>query len=414
MSGVHRSRGMRGPARMTPLERALAGLVIVLLALGLSYLGLQTAFGTFRDVNTVTVVLGDLGRGLVPDSDVKLRGVLVGRVADIALDEDFRAVVTLELEPQYRVPERARFEVTGKTLLGEKQVEILFDGPFEQGPFLADGALVDDPARVVEFEDVLASVAELFEAIDPDELALVFDELFGAFEGLGPDIARSVDAGADAARVFARSLDDQVANTRQVALLLEALRDEGGEFNRLGRAVEQGMPTISENQQEIRRLLEELSGFSRTLDVTFRVTRDDLDTMIIRGDNIIRLLFDYRPEVGELVTGLVDYTSKFPEGFKAPGVAGEAARFQIIIDPGFAAELCEGLPDELASELPACGAPVPTPSGGASASAPRTEPGGITLDLPRSLVAPAGDGRAGLDALMRRALADPSTGEARR
>lgn len=396
---------------MSATARALAGAICIALVGNVALLATLAALGRFRPTYDVDVVLGELGQGIVPGTDVKMRGVLVGEVSAIGLDDDYAATASLSLRPRYRIPERAVFQVTNKTLLGEKQVEVVFDGPFDDGPYLADGTLVDDPGRVVEFEDVLAELAVLLEAIDPNDLAVVFDDLLGAFEGMGGQIGRSVDAGAQAASVVAGTLAEQVASTRDLSLVAEALAGQGGEFNRLGGAVLEGLPTLSDNQERVRVLLDELAGFSRVLDVTFTVTRPDLDRMLVAGDNVTRLLFDYRVEVGELITGLVSYTENWGPGFSAPGIVGHAARFQIIIDPGLLSELCHGLPEPLSAAMPACaeeaagadgagGAPgAPAGAGGAAA-----DTGAVGPTLPGELVRPQPAGGGGLDAVAGRAL----------
>jgi virulence factor Mce-like protein len=399
---------------VSPTARAVAGAICVLLFVGLSYLGSRIALGALREDYRVEVIVGELGQGIVSGSDVKMRGVVVGRVGDIGLTDDLRAVAELVLEARYAVPERALFQITGKTLLGEKQIEIVFDGAIEDGPYLAEGTRVDDPGRVVEFEDVLASLARLTAAIDADDLGVVVDDLFGAFDGAGPDIARSIEQGARAAGVFERSLDDQVANTRDLGLVVESLATAADDFNRLGATVIDGLPALSDNQAEIRRLLDDLAGFSRTLNATFTVNRPDIDRMIVQGDNVVRLLFDYRPQVGEVLTGLSTYTTTFDRpGFTSDTHRGGAAPFQILLtSDDIETQLCGTLPAMLIQTIPICEPFVDTGPGGGDGPAlpmPHAAEGRLGVELPGALVAPEVPARLDLDAVMRRALAAGDT-----
>lgn len=384
---------MTGASVMGPMARATAGALVLVFAVSVSYAGARIALGALTDTYTVEVELGDLGQGVVNGSDVKMRGVIVGSVGRIDLTDDYRAVAELVLDPRHAVPERSSFLVTGKTLLGEKQIEILFDGPVEQGPYLAEGTRVSDPGRVVEFEDVLSHLAALLQAIDPDDLAVVVNDFFGAFEGAGDAIAASVDEGARAARVFARTLPDQVPATRDLSLVAESLGGVAGDFNRLGEALLEGMPVIADNQRQLRALLDRVRTFSGTLNATFSVNRPDIDRLMVSGDNITRLLGHYRQQVGEVVSGVVAYTAAFDEGFTAPGVVGQAAYFVIILD-GQAMEdaFCRQAPEELRAQIPACDAPD------AAASTPAL--------VPRSLVRPGVPVRGGLDLLLRNALGE--------
>lgn len=393
---------------VSPFAQAVAGALCVVLFGALVYLIVEYSLGAFDEHYEVDVVLGELGQGIVTGSDVKIREVPVGHVSEIRLDDGYQAVATLALDPAYAIPERATYAVTAKTLLGEKQVEIDFDGDIERGPYLADGATVSDSERVVEFQDVLADLAELFEAIDPDDLAVLVSDGLGAFEGQGPTIAHSVDQGARAASAFRRTLDDQIAAQRDLSLVAERLSTEGGSFNRMGREFLRGLPTISDNQAELRTLLRELERFSGVLNATLTVDRANLDRLIVEGDSVTRMMSAYAVEVGELITGLVKYTEKWPPGFMHPSFDGQAGRFEIIVDDFLEEELCHELPPELATELPMCSEFVHAEDGAAAPTARASSPAPL-LELPAPPVStrPEVPERLGLDVLGRRML--PST-----
>ena len=394
---------------MTALARITAGLLVVVFTSAVGYAGTRIAMGALEEHEVFTVALGEVGQGLVTGSDVKVRGVVVGEVGAIELTDDLHAVAEVKLDPQYQIPKRSQFVITNKTLLGEKQIEVRFDGAIDEGPFIAAGDLIDDPDQVVEFENVLGTLSDLAEAINPDDLVTVVDDFVGAFDGQGQSIARSIDEGARAAGVFERSLDDQMANNRDLALVADELSDKGQTFNRLGRATVQGLPTVSENQAEIRGLLDELARFSRELDATLTVNRDDLDTMIIEGDSVIRLLGRYDVEVGQVMSGLVSYTEKFAPGFDSADTKGQAARFTALLKEDIFAELC-ALPEPLRSEIPQC-AGTAGASGRSDAPADAGLPrvrvpsarrqSGVTAD---DLLSPQTETRGGLDLLLRRSL----------
>ena len=383
---------------MTPTMRALAGALVALLLTSVSYLGARIALGALDEHYTVSVELGDLGQGVVTGTDVKIRGVRVGSVSGVELTDDYRAVAELVMDEGTRVPERSTFMVTGKTLLGEKQIEVVFDGAVEEGPFLADGTLVADPSRVVEVEDVLAALAEITTSIDPDDLATIFDDFFGTFEGMGPTIAKGIDQGSRAADVFARTLPDQITGTRALSQVAEAIGPTGEDFNRLGRNVVEGMPALSGNQEGLRRFLDSLGGAAKELGTAFRVARPDIDRLLVGGDNILRVLHHYRLEIGQVVDGLVVYTSKFGPGFTNPGVTGQAAYFQIILEgEDFQGQFCAGMPEQMREQFPFC-------QPGAAAQ------GQVHAAIPRDLARPEVPRPQALDQLLRRALQGATPG----
>ncbi|MGH8883575.1 MAG: MlaD family protein [Egibacteraceae bacterium] len=370
-------------ADLSPLGRRLAGLASLALLGTVGWAATALALGSFTSPYHVRIVLGELAQGLTSGSDVKIRGVLVGQVSDVTLDKNLQAVATLKLNNSYRVPTRSTYTLTSKTLLGEKQVEVRFDGPFDQGPFLADGTLTSDPKVVVEVTDVVAELSDLLGAVDPDDLATLVDDGLGALDGQGRAIARVVDQGARATDVLARSLDDQTSSVHDLSLVAERLGPEGAQLNRLAQSLVDGLPTISDNQAKIDKLLVQLSALSRTLHATFTVNRPDIDRIIVQGDNVTRLLFDYSKQVGQVASGLVQYTENFGPGFRAPGLKGQGGRFVASIDQGVFAGLCDGLPPELSTTLPLCAGNVA---------------------LPSSLVKPEVPTRGGLSAVARQSL----------
>lgn len=401
-------------ASMSLFAQAVAGALCVVLSAGVVYLGVEYALGAFDERYEVDVVLGELGQGIVTGSDVKIREVVVGEVADIRLDADQHAVATLSLEPRYAIPQRASYAVNAKTLLGEKQVEVLFDGAIEDGPHLPDGATVADAERVVEFQDVLADLAELFEAVNPDDLAVLVADGLGAFHGQGPTIARSVEQGARAASAFRVSLDDQIAAQRDLSLVAERLSTEGATFNRMAAELARGLPTVSDNQVPLRVLLDELGRFSAVLNATLVVDRANLDHMIVDGDSVTRMLAAYSLEIGEVLTGLVQYTEKYPRGFVDEGFDGQAARFQVIVDDYVEAELCHDLPPELATQLPLCEGHVDDGAAPAATGTHRdVRPPLLELPAPPALTRPEVLERHGVEVLFRRSLTAPGGSPAR-
>lgn len=400
---------MRG---LSHFGRAVAGAAVLVFVASAGYAGSRVALGALDEKYVVDVVLGRVGQGVVQGTDVTMRGVKVGEVARLDLDDDLEAIATLELEPQHPVPDRATFSLDARTLLGEKQVAILVDGDPAQGPFLADGSTVDDPARVVEFQEVLAELDELFRSVNTDDLATIIDDGIGAFDDQGTEIARSIDQGSRATDVGTRILDDQVAATADLALVAEALAPVGEEFNRMAREFEAGFPTLVDNQDRTRVLLDDLARFARVLDATLRVDRPDLDRLILEGDSVTRMLFAYSPEIGEVLSGVVSYTRKFSgDGFRGEGVQGQAARFQIFLD-GVALEatLCAELPPQLAAELPACPQGEDNPIGGTQGPIPGgpliggDDPPPIELPVDPTLLAPSMPSRQPIDSVVGTAL----------
>jgi phospholipid/cholesterol/gamma-HCH transport system substrate-binding protein len=91
---------------------------------------------------------------LKPGSPVSMSGVRIGRVESIAFDaDDYRAEVTLRIEPQYdRIPEDSDASIQTQGLLGGKYVGI---GAGGSETFLADGGRIEFTQSAIVLESLV-------------------------------------------------------------------------------------------------------------------------------------------------------------------------------------------------------------------------------------------------------------------
>ena len=90
--------------------------VFAALAAGI-YFSVRFAYGAYGEYYYVTLDLERTGQQLLPDSDVRVKGVEVGKVSDIEL-VDRHARLTLQIESHYKIPKDAAARVELKTPLG--------------------------------------------------------------------------------------------------------------------------------------------------------------------------------------------------------------------------------------------------------------------------------------------------------
>ena len=103
------------------------GLFVLLGAVALMFLALKAgnmSSFSFEKTYTVSSRFDNIG-GLKPRAPVKSAGVVVGRVGDISFDDqDFRALVTLQLQERYKFPKDSSAKILTSGLLGEQYVGI--------------------------------------------------------------------------------------------------------------------------------------------------------------------------------------------------------------------------------------------------------------------------------------------------
>lgn len=101
------------------------GLFILLGAIALAFLALRAgnlSSFSFAPTYALSAKFDNIG-GLKVRAPVKSAGVVVGRVASIALDEKtFQAVVTIQIEKNYRFPKDSSAKILTSGLLGEQYI----------------------------------------------------------------------------------------------------------------------------------------------------------------------------------------------------------------------------------------------------------------------------------------------------
>jgi virulence factor Mce-like protein len=282
---------------------ALVGLVGVGTVLLIRY-----RYGHFDDVYYVTADMPRATQLLRVGSDVRMSGVVIGSVSNIEL-VDRHVEVTLQIEPQYRVPADAVAYVELKTLLGDKFVDLRFDR--YGGPFLQDNDRI--PGQVgPELEEVLQEGVEVFEAINPDDLATIIGELAQGARGHGEDVARGLDANAELSELFARTIDDQMRSWRDFRLLFDMLKTRAIDLNELAQAVNQGVPVYASNRahQDMRRVLEALVPMANNFADLLIFDEEAWDRMMDYGDVVLQTIAE-RPEgLHDLLHGIYRYVFK--------------------------------------------------------------------------------------------------------
>ncbi|MGO3889910.1 MAG: outer membrane lipid asymmetry maintenance protein MlaD [Paenalcaligenes sp.] len=105
----------------------LVGLFVLIGLVALAFLALRAgnlSSFSFAPTYQVQASFNNLG-GLKIRAPIKSSGVVVGRVTNIAFDnEDFKALVTIELEDRYQFPDDSSASILTSGLLGEQYIGI--------------------------------------------------------------------------------------------------------------------------------------------------------------------------------------------------------------------------------------------------------------------------------------------------
>jgi ABC-type transporter Mla subunit MlaD len=269
---------------------------------------------------------------LAEQSDVRISGVNVGKVQNIALAPNGRqALATVDIDDKYApLPESTRAILRTKTLLGETYIELTPGS--RDGPQLADGGSVPE-ANVAES----VQLDEIFRTFDPQTRAAFqewMQEAAVAINGQGQSLSYAIGefepTFGEFEKLF-RILDTQRVAVSQLfrngATTFRALRGREGELASLIQSSNQVFQTTAARDRDIEALFK---AFPTFLDES-RLTLDRLKTFAQNTDPLMRQLVPaaeqlsptliafgrLAPEAKGLFEGLAPVIAHAPTGFPA-------------------------------------------------------------------------------------------------
>ncbi|MCV7379333.1 mammalian cell entry protein [Mycobacterium alsense] len=183
--------------------RITLAILAALTVLGAVYMSVGVLdLGPTKQVTRLTILLNTSG-GLLPTSEVTMRGVKVGRVTAIRTTTTGLAV-SIDLDRAHPVPANSTISVENLSAAGEQYID--FKPKLIAPPYFADGSVIP-PERVepmVTGSDLLAKGNALISALNPDHARTVIGNIAAAFA----DNDGTLDSLATTAGLTAKVIHD--------------------------------------------------------------------------------------------------------------------------------------------------------------------------------------------------------------
>ena len=167
--------------RLHRIALAAASLVMILIV-ACTYLVLGTLrVDPTKSMARIKIPLAESG-GLLPNQDVTLRGVPIGRVASVELGDDGVTAIA-EIDKRTQIPVDSTVRVSGLSPAGEQYLD--FRPATAGGPYLTDGSTVDagKTSTPITLAQLLADSDGALSQLDPDKLATIRREIGVSREG---------------------------------------------------------------------------------------------------------------------------------------------------------------------------------------------------------------------------------------
>lgn len=157
-------------------------ILVVMTLAGAAYMSFGVLdMGPTKQVTRLTLLLNSSG-GLMPTSEVTMRGIKVGRVTAIQTTATGLAV-SMDVDRKYQVPADSAISVENLSAAGEQYID--FRPTVIAPPYFADGAVIppDRVAPIVTASDLLTRANVLFTALNLDQIHSIINDMSAAFKG---------------------------------------------------------------------------------------------------------------------------------------------------------------------------------------------------------------------------------------
>jgi phospholipid/cholesterol/gamma-HCH transport system substrate-binding protein len=276
--------------------------------------------GTFRSVVPVTLTSDRTGLVMEAGGKVKMRGVEVGRVAEI---NGGSSPVRLKLEiypDQIRfIPANVGAEIRATTAFGAKFVDLI--PPDDPTPNrLRTGEVIQSRNVSTEVNTVFQNLTGLLNKIDPAKLNAV---LTAAADGLRGQ-AQAIGQGITDANAVLLELNPRADTIRRD---WQSLKGFGDAYSNAAQnilavlaAASTTSTTITAHSAALNQLLLSVTGFARSGSDVLGPSKDNLITGINATESTTSLLLEYNPQLTCMLTGA--YLLLKPESEGGYGYAG--------------------------------------------------------------------------------------------
>ncbi|RKS76066.1 phospholipid/cholesterol/gamma-HCH transport system substrate-binding protein [Actinomadura pelletieri DSM 43383] len=284
----------------------------------------------FTPVTEVTVEAERAGLQLMPHSDVKVRGLIVGEVRDTDATAN-GATVHLALDPDKAklIPRNVRARLLPKTLFGEKYVDL--DVPDRPGPpGLRAGTVIpqDRSQAAVEIDELLNDLLPLLRAVKPAELNATLNALATALQGRGDQIGRNLEQADALLQKINPELGTLVRDLHGLADVSDVYHAAAPDLLQTLRNLNVTSRTITARKATIEELIPATTALAQDADTFMRRNGPKIIGVNIANREALSLVARYSPSIPCVLAGLMKLK---PEAEKAGGGDGSKT-FNLTIE----------------------------------------------------------------------------------
>jgi len=238
--------------------RVTLAILAVLTLLGAAYMSIGVLdISPTKQVTRLTLLLNTSG-GLMPTSEVTMRGIKVGRVTGIETTTTGLAV-SIDLDRAHPVPANSAISVENLSAAGEQYIE--FKPKLIAPPYFSDGTVIpaDRVAQMVTGSDLLTKANALMSALNLDQVHTIINNVSAAIA----DNDNTVDSLATTAGLTAKVVHDDKQLLATLFNNISTFTTNLGEIN-AGEIISETGKLLPRSVPAFLRMIHEIETLSHT------------------------------------------------------------------------------------------------------------------------------------------------------
>jgi phospholipid/cholesterol/gamma-HCH transport system substrate-binding protein len=282
------------------------GLLLIATIIALVWTSIAIYQKRFTNSVMVTVVADRAGLQLSKNGDVRMRGVLIGRVASITYD-DQHAVVRLALQPDEagKVPANVQARILPTTLFGQKYVELVAPGRSSATPILAGAVIPPDRSSAsIELGRALDNLGSLLTAVRPQDLSQALDSMAAGLEGRGTQLGETVVTANRFVSRLNATMPLLIKDLEMTGAVTQSYAAASPDLFRTLANVSVTSLTVTDRKAALERFTSQLTQLAIEARRFLDRNSDGLVDVTSRTAPVLRLLARYSPALPCLLRGL--------------------------------------------------------------------------------------------------------------
>ena len=312
------------PGELNLRFRVVLALVGVVLLVATSVLLVDYGLGSFDGHYTLTATFSrtDSLAGLDTNSDVKVRGVAIGRVGKIVLLDDGRTELKLRINPGARVPVTAQVSVEPLSIFGSSYVNITPGADDANGPYFVHGAAITNTHVSTSFSGLLNDVGGQLMKLDTDDLQTVVHTLAQGMAGLGPQFGQLLDNSSQLVNIGISHLPQAQEFITDVGSLSQTLVDHTGSLTTTLDSLQQALPPITSRGDALGSLLDSASHLSGSLATYITDHAVAFGRFVNAAADVLSVAYKQVPNFTTLITVVGQFFKTLGDAMRLPAPDG--------------------------------------------------------------------------------------------